>query len=85
MLYVLLPAYNQTAFERWGDRFISETGFAAMPDILLKLRLLDNILMTELPFILRYDRKPGTSKMRVGSNIAASLRLALRRAAGRLD
>lgn len=75
----------QVAFERWGDRFISETGFAAMADILLKLRLLDNILVTELPFILRYDRKPGVSKMRVGSNIIANLRLALWRAAKRLD
>ena len=78
-------AVLHTAFERWGDRFISETGFAAMPDILLKLRLLDNVLVTELPFILRYDRKPGPSKMRVRSNIIASLRLALRRAIGRLD
>jgi dolichol-phosphate mannosyltransferase len=78
-------AVLQTAFARWGDRFISETGFAAMPDILLKLRLLDDILVTELPFILRYDRKSGASKMRVGSNITTSLMLALRRAAGRLD
>lgn len=78
-------AVLQTARERWGDRFITETGFAAMVDILLKLRLLDSILMTELPFILRYDRKPGASKMRVGSNVTANLRLALRRVVGRLD
>jgi len=78
-------AVLQMAFRRWGERFISEAGFAAMPDILLKLRLLDPILMTELPFILRYDWKTGASKMRVGTNIVASLRLALRRATGRLD
>ncbi len=75
----------QAAFERWGDNFISETGFAAMPDILLKLRVFDDILMTEVPFILRYDQKPGASKMRVGSNISASLRLALRRFMGNLE
>jgi dolichol-phosphate mannosyltransferase len=75
----------QVAVERWGSSFISEAGFAAMPDILLKLRLLDNVLMTELPFILRYDRKPGASKMRVASNVAASLWLAVRRAFGRVD
>ncbi len=75
----------QKAFQIWGDQFISEAGFAAMPDILLKLRRLSNVLMTELPFILRYDLKPGESKMRVGSNIFKSLRLALRRARGRLD
>ncbi len=78
-------AVLQTAFHTWGDEFISETGFAAMPDILLKLRRLPNVLMTELPFILRYDLKPGESKMRVGSTIVKSLRLALRRARGRLD
>jgi dolichol-phosphate mannosyltransferase len=78
-------AVLQTAFERWGDHFISETGFAAAADILLKLRLLDDVLMTELPLILRYDWKPSASKMQVGSNIIASLRLALRRATGRLD
>jgi dolichol-phosphate mannosyltransferase len=75
----------QAAFDRWGDQFISEVGFAAMPDILLKLRCLDHLLATELPFVLRYDRKPGASKMRVGSNILANLRLAIRRARGRLD
>lgn len=78
-------AVLQMAFERWGERFISETGFAAVADILLKLRLLDNVLMTELPFILRYDRKPGASKMKVGASIVTSLQLAFRRAMGRLD
>jgi dolichol-phosphate mannosyltransferase len=78
-------AILQAAFDRWGDQFISETGFAAMPDILLKLRCLDHLLATELPFVLRYDRKPGASKMHVGSNILASLRLAIRRARGRLN
>ena len=78
-------AVLQQAMQRWGNRFITESGFTAMVDILLKLRRLDNILMTELPFVLRYDRKPSVSKMRVGSNIMASLRLALRRAAGRFD
>jgi len=78
-------AILQAAFGRWGDRFISETGFTAMPDILLKLRCLDDISMVEVPLVLRYDRKPGTSKMRVGSNIIASLRLVFRRFVGRLD
>jgi dolichol-phosphate mannosyltransferase len=78
-------AVLQAAFERWGDHFISEMGFAAVADILLRLRLLDDVLMTELPFILRYDRKPGASKMKVGANVLASLRLAFRRAMGRLD
>jgi dolichol-phosphate mannosyltransferase len=78
-------AVLQAAFERWGNSFISEAGFAAMADILLKLRLFEDMLMTEVPFTLRYDRKPGTSKMRIGANIIANLWLALRRVMGRLD
>jgi dolichol-phosphate mannosyltransferase len=73
------------AVDRWGDGFVSETGFTATADVLLKLRHIDGVLMTELPFVLRYDRKPGASKMRVGANVRASVRLALRRARGRLD
>jgi dolichol-phosphate mannosyltransferase len=73
------------ALDLWGDSFVSETGFTATADILLKLQRLEGVLMTELPFVLRYDRKPGASKMRVGANVLASFSLALRRARGRLD
>lgn len=78
-------AILKLAIERFGDAFITEPGFAATADILLKLRRLDGVRMAEVPLVLRYDRKPGASKMRVGANVVASIRLAVRRARGRLD
>jgi len=44
-----------------------------MADVLLKLRPLDPIV-TEVPLVLRYDRKQGESKMRVGSTVWRSAR-----------
>ena len=43
-----------------------------MADVLLKLPPLDPIV-TEVPLVLRYDRKQGESKMRVGSTVWRSL------------
>ena len=48
-----------------------------MVEILLKLSQLGAI-MTEVPLILRYDHKPGSSKMNVGKTIRQTLALALR-------
>lgn len=72
------------AFTRWGDRFISERGFSCMVDILIKLSLL-NAIITEVPMILRYDRKPGKSKMNVRKTVTQTLTLLVRRRLGRLD
>ena len=72
------------AFTRWGDHFISERGFSCMVDILIKLSLLDAII-TEVPMILRYDRKPGKSKMNVRKTVTQTLTLLVRRRLGRLD
>lgn len=72
------------AYARWGDRFISERGFSCMVDILIKLSLLDAII-TEVPMILRYDRKPGKSKMNVRKTVTQTLSLLVRRRLGRLD
>ena len=55
-----------------------------MADVLLKPRPLDPIV-TEVPLVLRYDRKQGESKMRVGSTVWRSLGLAVRRRLGRMD
>ena len=49
-----------------------------------ELRPLDPIV-TEVPLVLRYDRKQGESKMRVGSTVWRSLGLAVRRRLGRMD
>lgn len=69
------------AFGRWGDHFISQSGFACTVDILLKLRRM-NVVMNEVPLILRYDLKPGASKMNVKRTIKETLLLALRRRIG---
>lgn len=72
------------AFARWGDGFISELGFSCMVDILIKLSLL-NAIIVEVPMVLRYDRKPGKSKMNVRKTVTQTLALLARRRLGRLD
>ncbi|MCX8072053.1 MAG: glycosyltransferase family 2 protein [Candidatus Binatia bacterium] len=75
-------AYRATAltaaFHRYGDAFIDQAGFQCMLDVLLKLRRFD-LVMGEVPMVLRYDRKGGASKMKVWRTAWASLRLILRR------
>jgi dolichol-phosphate mannosyltransferase len=66
------------AFDRWGGDFISEPGFSCIVDILLKLRTM-NVVMNEVPLIVRYDYKAGESKMDVPRTIRQTLRLAVAR------
>jgi dolichol-phosphate mannosyltransferase len=66
------------AFELWGDSFINQPGFSCQVDILLKLRKMGAII-NEVPLILRYDQKKGTSKMDVKSTIIDTLKLAAKR------
>jgi dolichol-phosphate mannosyltransferase len=54
----------RAAFARYGDRLFTQQGFQCMVDLLLRLRGLD-LVFGEVPFVLRYDRKAGVSKMRV--------------------
>ena len=53
----------QKAFQTFGDRFIRlpHLGFVVSAEILVKLRMLGSRI-TEVPFVLRYDQKPGKSK-----------------------
>ncbi len=71
-------AILKKAFEKWGDEFISESGFACMVDILLKLREMKPI-MNEVPLIVRYDYKVGNSKMDVPKTAKQTLKIALKR------
>lgn len=64
------------AFQIWGDEFINQSGFSCMVDILLKLRKMD-ILFSEVPLVLRYDRKTSNSKMNVNETILLTLKLAI--------
>ena len=64
------------AFEKWGDGFISESGFSCIVDILLKLRNM-NVVINEVPLILHYDYKFGPSKINIWKTIKQVLRLSL--------
>lgn len=66
------------AVKRYGKKFIDQKGFSCMVDILLKLRSFDPIV-TEVPMILRYDLKPGKSKMNIGNTIGETLGLIIKR------
>ena len=71
------------AFARYNERLVTEKGFACMAEILLNLRSM-GVRMCEVPMALRYDRKKGTSKMRVPRTIVVTLRLLARRRFSRL-
>jgi dolichol-phosphate mannosyltransferase len=77
------PAVLRAGFERWGDQFVSERGFACMVDILMKLHM-QGAIVTEVPMVLRYDRKPGETKMPVRKTIQQTFALLLRRRMGRM-
>jgi len=62
----------KTAFERFGDRLIEVSGFAAMAEMLIKFRQIP-LFMTEVPMIIRYDMKGRASKMRVLATIREHL------------
>lgn len=64
----------QNAVDRYGNAFVQERGFAAMAEILLKLRVL-RPRFAEVPMVLRYDFKSGDSKMRIGATVMKTLRM----------
>jgi dolichol-phosphate mannosyltransferase len=69
------------AFQRYGEDFINQEGFQCMVDILLKLRKM-HLVFREVPLILRYDFKSGSSKMKVVRTIVGTLGLMVRRRLG---
>ncbi len=71
-------ALLQQVLAEEGPAFFEQPGFSCMVDILLKLRR-RGLVFGEVPFILRYDRKRGLSKMRVGRTARETLSLLLRR------
>ena len=66
--------FIQEGIIRWGDQFVSQTGFSCMVEILLKLNQLHAIFY-EVPLILRYDLKQGRSKMNVRVTIQKTIKL----------
>lgn len=59
------------------DRLIGEDGFASQAEILIRLAR-RGARVREVPLILRYDRKTGVSKMRIGRTVRRTLSLAWR-------
>lgn len=74
-------AYRVSLLDRaashWGERLIEEQGFACMVELLLKLRHCRPVI-TEVPLTLRYDRKQGASKLRLGRTLVQYLKLLVR-------
>ncbi|HLG33695.1 MAG TPA: glycosyltransferase [Bacteroidia bacterium] len=62
------------AINRYGEKFIQEQGFACMAEVLLKLAK-EKAIIHEVPFILRYDRKKGSSKMKVIKTVRETINL----------
>jgi len=71
------PEILQQAFATYGHGFVTESGFASMAEILLKLCRM-GARVCEVPLLLRYEERGKASKMRVARTVAATLRLMLR-------
>jgi dolichol-phosphate mannosyltransferase len=69
---------TKSLIEQHGREFISERGFSCMIDILLRLRERD-VVFAEVPLVLRYDLKPGRTKMLVLPTIFDTLKLLITR------
>lgn len=74
-------AVLRSAFNRYGNDFVSEEGFQCMVDILLKMRDMD-VIFGEVPLILRYDFKGGRSKLKIARTVYRTLALLVRRRLG---
>lgn len=60
-------------FSTYGNRFITENGFACMVEIAARLR--NNTHFEEIPFVLKYDYKRKPSEMKILTTIKAYLRV----------
>lgn len=54
--------------QAYGSELVTKSGFACMVELLLKASILD-ARVTEVPMVLRYDRKEGASKMRIARTV----------------
>ncbi len=68
----------KAAERKYGSKFIESTGFPGMAEILLKLRKLKKLEVTEVPLTLRYDLKQGESKIKVAQTIKEYLKVIVR-------
>lgn len=64
-------------YGKFGDDLIEESGFTCMAELLYKLYIV-GARFAEIPFVLRYDFKKGSSKMKVVKTAKNSIKLAFR-------
>ena len=69
-------------YERYGDSFIRERGFACKAEILMKLSAL-GITIAEVPVTLDWSKREGESKMKVLPTMGGYARLMARHAVAR--
>lgn len=67
----------RTLAEKYSGKLVSERGFACMMELLVKINEA-GFKIGEVPFVLKYQLKGGTSKMRVMKTICRSLALVMR-------
>lgn len=67
----------QDAWRTQGEALFAQEGFACMVAMLLRLQR-QGAIFAEIPLDLRYDRKAGASKMKVGATVAKTLALLAR-------
>lgn len=65
------------AISAYGEGLFASEGFACMVGLLLRLKKLDAVF-GEIPIVLRYDQKRGSSKMNVMKTIMNTLRVLLK-------
>lgn len=61
-------------FEAFGDDLITRSGFACTDQLLVNYARL-GATIREVPFVLRYDRKVGESKLQLGATILETFKL----------
>ncbi len=62
------------AVDKYGDNLITRQGFACTDELLVKLSSLTRRI-TEIPFVLRYDKKRSTSKLPLFRTIWETLKM----------
>ncbi|AXA34984.1 MAG: glycosyltransferase [Candidatus Sumerlaea chitinivorans] len=66
------------ALAKYGDRLITREGFACTDELLVHLSTLTK-RVGEIPFVLRYDRKQGRSKLPLFRTILETLRMLIQK------
>ena len=64
------------AFNKYGDSLITRQGFACTDELLVKLSTISR-RMTEIPFVLRYDKKRSRSKLPLIRTVWETLKMLL--------